>query len=172
MKSDLTTLKTKTDSLFGSWKKDGNFVPLFMKLQDLNRSEKEEDPPLKLLTKEDLRASVIAEISNLLNTRIKVSSDVFDLLIQNDDFKGYPDLYGLPDFSCFDVTNQATWNHYTFLIKTAILRYEPRLKNVSVFLERFTPTSQTLQASITGDLLIREMTEPLSFIVSLTTSKL
>ena len=171
MKSDGTVLKKNSDGLFGKWKKEGSFVPLFVKLQDLNADQKEEDPPLRLLSKEELHASVRTEISNLLNTRATLPAHVFDTLIQDDQFAGYPGLYGLPDFSYFDVTNQATWTHYAFLIKTAIIRYEPRLKNVSVVLEKFTSTSQTLQATITGDLLINEMVEPLSFTVSLTSSQ-
>ncbi|HQS84772.1 MAG: hypothetical protein B7Y25_07605 [Alphaproteobacteria bacterium 16-39-46] len=171
MKSDVIPFKKNADDLFGKWKKEGSFVPLFMKLQDLNVDQEKEAPPLRYLSKEELQASVIREISNLLNTRVTLPSLVFDSLIQNDKFKGYPELYGLPDFSYFDVTNQATWSHYTFLIKTSIEHYEPRLNNVVVVLEKFVPSSQTLKAMISGDLLINEMVEPLSFSISLTSSQ-
>ncbi len=171
MKSDVIPLTKNADNLFGKWKKEGSFVPLFMKLQDLNLDQEKEAPPLSYLSKEELQASVIREISNLLNTRVTLPAPVFDSLIQNDQFKGYPELYGLPDFSYFDVTNQATWSHYTFLIKTSIEHYETRLKNVVVVLEKFVPSSQTLKANISGDLLINKMTESLSFSVALTSSQ-
>ncbi|MBS0184865.1 MAG: type VI secretion system baseplate subunit TssE [Proteobacteria bacterium] len=170
MTSDVIPLKKNTDPLFKKWKKEGSFVPLFVKLQDLNTDQKEEAPPLRYFSKEELQASVITNISDLLNTRVTLPAHVFNAIIQNDQFEGYPELYGLPDFSYFDASNQATWSYYTFLIKTAIERNESRLTNVSVVLEKFMPPFQTLQATISGDLIINEMTEPLSFNVTLTSS--
>jgi len=171
MKLDFIPLKKSTDPFLKKWKKEGSFVPLFMKLQDLNVDQKEETPPLRYLSKEDLQSSVITNISDLLNTRVTLPSHVFNAVIQNDQFEGYPELYGLPDFSYFDVSNQATWSYYTFLIKTAIERNESRLTNVNVVLEKFIPPFQTLKAMITGDLILNEMTEPLSFNVTLTSSQ-
>lgn len=159
--------KIKSDSVLGKWESEGSFVPLFIKLQDLNPEEKREVPPLCIFSKEDLQNSVFTEIENLLNTRVKLPKDLFESMIQDDSTRGFPELYGLPDFSFFDATNQATWENYASLIKFAINRYEPRLINVSVKIKRFDNDFQTLFASIEGDLLINNVPQSFSFSVTL-----
>lgn len=169
MSSDapISRAKVKSDPISGRWEKEGSFVPLFIRLQDLNPEEKNESPPLRIFSKEDLQQSVITEIKNLLNTRVKLPKDDFEALIQDDSAKGFPELYGLPDFSFFDATNQGTWDNYAYLIKCAITNYEPRLTKVSVKIHHFDNISQTLTASIEGDLLINNVTQSFSFPVSL-----
>ena len=170
MSSDAEPSRTKVRSAprSGRWESEGSFVPLFIKLQDLNPDENTESPPLRTFSVEDLQRSVITEIQNLLNTRVKLPKNFFETLIQDDSTKGFPELYGLPDFSFFDVTNQGTWENYAFLIKYAITRYEPRLTNIFVKLQHFDDATQTLSAAIKGDLLINNVVQSFSFSVTLT----
>lgn len=167
MASNVTS-KKNANSLFGKWTHEGSFVPLFIKLQNLNPDEPKENPPLKTLSKEDLKASVITEISCLLNTRVRLPMHTLESLSQTEAAQGFPELYGIPDFFSFDASNQGTWAYYAGFIKNAIRVYEPRLANVSVVLKRFIASSQTLEVSISGELLMNETREPFSFSLSLT----
>lgn len=149
----------------GHWKEKGGFVPLFDRLSDDDPTQKEERHPFKVYSQEEVQESVIREIDRLLNTRVKLAKDVYFNLMQNENAQGFPTLYGLPDFSYFDATNQATWSEYATLMEQAIARYEPRLKNPRVALDQFENNRQTLRAHINGDILINEMVASFSFAV-------
>lgn len=154
--------------LTGSWKKEGIHCPLFLRLIDANPQQQEETPPLRILSKEETKASVIEEIQNLLNTYVPISITKYQLLMRNPKTLGYPELYGLPDFSNVDPTDQASWPFYANLIQQAILYYEPRLIKTSVEITSFIKNTQTLVASLSGSLVLGDVTEPFTFTVSLT----
>ncbi len=160
--SNLPSIK----SITGRWLKDGTACPLFLRLTDANPQIQEESPPLRVLSKEDTKASIIEELQNLLNTSIPIPIEKYQLIMQTPEAQGYPELYGLPDFSNVDPTNQSSWPFYEELIQQTITYYEPRLKDVKVKIISFARNTQTLTASISGSLILGSVIEPFTFSLS------
>lgn len=153
-------------NITGRWLKDGEPCPLFLRLIDEAPQVQEESPPLRILSKDETRASILEELQNLLNTSIPISIEKYQLMMQTPETQGYPKLYGLPDFSNVDPANQSSWPFYEELIEQAITYYEPRLKEVKIKITSFAKNTQTLVANISGSLILGTVIEPFTFSLS------
>lgn len=163
-------LADQSSSLSREWSTQGGAVPLF----DLLTTPVNEDDPTpastRIFSKEGLKESVIKEIQMLLNARVKIPLAFYDAILQTPYTAGFPELYGIPDFSAFDATDMGTWALYADTIKNAIMAYETRIRNVEVIFEKFQPQTQVILASITGSIVYQSVIEPFSFSVNISKS--
>lgn len=106
----------------------------------------------KLLSAQELKESIIREVSTVLNTRCTVRKAIYKDHIDNIPLFGMPDFFGLDDFSYFDASNSDDWPEASRYIATAILAAEPRLKNVKVTVDIYDPVNQALTVTVSGSL--------------------
>ena len=120
----------------------------------------------KLLNEQELKESIIQELSLILNTRCTVRKVIYEGHMQMIPLFGFPDFFGLGDFSYFDGANAQEWPKAARLIETAIEAAEPRLQNIRVKIESFESVNQTLHievlASMEENHLLKEIHFPLS----------
>lgn len=120
----------------------------------------------KLLSAQELKESIIREVSTVLNTRCTVRKAIYRDHIETIPFFGMPDFFGLDDFSYFDASNTDEWPDAVRYITTAILAAEPRLKNVSVKVDSYDPANQALYVNVSAALkeekLLKEIHFPLT----------
>jgi type VI secretion system lysozyme-like protein len=103
-----------------------------------------------LLNAEELRNSIMSEVSIVLNTRCTVRKVIYEDHIETIPLFGLPDFFGLGDFSYFDGSNSAEWPRAARLIETAIQAAEPRLENVSVTVDAYDSINQTLSTTVSA----------------------
>lgn len=140
----------------------GTPAPLFDRIVDdktgLNN-------PSHLLDEDELRSSIIQELSLVLNTRCTVRKVIYEDHMETIPLFGLPDFFGLADFSQFDGNNSQDWPMAARLIETAIQAAEPRLKNISVSVDGYDNVNQllsvTVYASVKGNSLLKDIHFPL-----------
>jgi len=76
----------------------------------------------------ELRASLLRDLENLLNTRWRCVSWPPDL----DQLETSVVNYGVPDFSGIDLADAEAREHFRQLLERIIRRFEPRFKSVTV----------------------------------------
>ncbi len=156
--------------LSGDWTSLGGSVPLFDLLTTQLSTSSKTPAASRVFSKEELRASIIYEIQLLLNARVKIPLALYTQILETNHTTGFPELYGIPDFSAFDASDMGTWALYADYIKNAIITYEPRLINVDVTFEKFEASSQVILAYLSGDVIYQSMIEPFSFSVKISKS--
>lgn len=139
----------------------GTPPPLFERIVD----EKNEWMGNQFLNAQQLQESIVDELSLILNTRCTVRKAIYQDHIQTIPLFGYPDFFGLSDFSHFDGTNSQEWPMAALCIETAIQAAEPRLKDIRVKIDKFSASEQKLfisvSAFIEGFQLLKEIHFPL-----------
>ena len=148
------------------WTDKGADAPLFDKLRDENPQIKEEHPIFKKYDRKELLVSVQKEVSNILNTRCKMPYQEYKDLDPADLEYGFPELFGLPDQSYADPKTPEGADKMADLIANAIEIFEPRLANVSIEIQEFHKQDQSLSVGVSGDLVIGDVREPISFPVA------
>jgi type VI secretion system protein ImpF len=113
----------------------------------------------RLLTIGQVKASVITDLENLLNTRRQIFSPP----------AGYREVskslfvYGLRDFTAQNPQSMPVRQQLRQDIEKTISRFEPRLRNVTVHLETPTEKERNLRFRINGLLVVEPVAEPVSF---------
>ena len=131
------------------------------RLIDMSPKVKVEVHPLKTLTRKQLRASVMRDVSWLMNTRTPLGGEDYDereLTVVD---------YGIPDFGSYSPENYKHKKLMAKRIARAIEIFEPRLQNVRVEFEKSMPDEKTLRYSIDADLVVDAVREPFSFLTIL-----
>lgn len=140
----------------------GILPPLFDRIVD---DKSGADLGGKLLNDQELKESIIQELSLILNTRCTVRKVIYEDHIEMIPVFGFPDFFGLGDFSYFDGANAQEWPKAARFIETAIEAAEPRLRNIYVKVEKFESVDQKLFVSVSASMeenhLLKEIHFPL-----------
>lgn len=143
--------------------------PLFDRLIDEDSEQQTEHPVKKYYDRFELIQSIEREIERILNTRATVKRTEYDDFSEDPLNFGLPEMFGLADFSQFDGTRQDNWPRIAELCEQAIMRYEPRIKNVIASVTGFDNKTQSLSMTIQADFAIKEfqgeLTFPTSFVM-------
>ncbi len=141
----------------------GTLAPLFDRIVDYNNNV---DGAIQLLNAEELKQSIIDEVSLILNTRCTVRKVVYEDHLEIIPLFGLPDFFGLVDFSYLEGDNPQEWSTVGRYIETAIMAAEPRLQHIFVEVENYDSVNQalfvTVSASIKDSKLIKDIHFPLT----------
>lgn len=131
----------------------GARAPLFDRLVDSDPASLQERSPHRVLNAAGLRASVARELARLLNTRCPASEDRNGTVID----------YGIPSLSHFSASSDSDRDALATIMKRKIEAFEPRLRNVRVFLERNPGSPSGLTGVIEASLVTESLSEAVSF---------
>ncbi|RPI76940.1 MAG: type VI secretion system baseplate subunit TssE [Desulfobacteraceae bacterium] len=106
-----------------------------------------------------IKATVIRDLENLLNTRLNPFLDVEGCAPAGRSFYQY----GFKDFSCQSSANPVVKNSLCRELEKTILLFEPRLKNVNAQVKDIENGKHNLQFMISALLVIEPLTEPVMF---------
>jgi type VI secretion system protein ImpF len=129
------------------------------RLLDDNPELSQEPVHLRLLNISQAKASVIRDLEKLLNTR-RVIVDVPDSLKELGESLF---TYGLRDYTALNPRSVAVRQSLLRDIEATILRFEPRLQNVAVRLEKSNESERNLRFRISALLLMEPVAEPVTF---------
>lgn len=139
----------------------GVLAPLFHRIVD----EKESAIGVQFLNPQQLQDSIVEELSLILNTRCTVRKVTYKDHMQTLSLFGFPDFFGLGDFSNFDAANAGEWPTIALYLRTAIQAAEPRLREVYVKVDTFNTVDQklcvTVKAFLEEGKLLKEIHFPL-----------
>ncbi len=144
----------------------GASIPLFDRLMDDDPEEDREYPIKRFYNRFELIQSIEREVGRILNTRTTAKRVEYDELFEDSMNFGLPEMYGLADFSQYDAANEEDWNWIAEICEQAILRYEPRIKNVVVSVVEFNQRTQSLSLTIHADFAIKEFKGEVTFPVA------
>lgn len=128
---------------------------------DHHPSEPGEKRSLRSMDKEGMKACIRRDLSWLMNTRTPIPGSRFDkepLTVID---------YGIPDFGANFTENRDDVKQIARRIKRAILFFEPRLADVSVFIRPEKVTEKQLAVFIEADMMFEAVREPISFMTVL-----
>ena len=137
----------------------GARVPLFDRL-DLD-PEIDDERPFRILTREQLRASIRRELGRLLNTRCGLSLD------QVGEEERSVINYGIPDFSSLSAQNADDQILIGRIVGQTISAFEPRLQNVAVDVRPMPNSEAGLYLFIDAMMVVGQFNEPVYFPVVL-----
>lgn len=140
----------------------GTLPPLFDRIvEDKNGWVRDQ-----LLNAKELQESIVNELSIILNTRCTVRKVIYQDHVQTIPLFGFPDFFGLSDFSNFDGSNAQEWPTVALFLETAIKAAEPRLIDIRVTIENYDPIDQRLYVSVSAFIkdskLLKEIHFPLA----------
>jgi type VI secretion system protein ImpF len=141
----------------------GAAIPLFDRLVDEHPEEEREYPVKRYYNRFELIQSIEREVARILNTRATAKRAEYDELFEDPANYGLPEMYGLADFSQYDAANEGDWNWIAEICSQAILRYEPRIKNVIVTVVEFNQRTQSLSLTIQADFAVKEFKGEVTF---------
>jgi type VI secretion system protein ImpF len=130
---------------------------LFERLVDTELNSKEESPPFRVLTRQELRKSVSRELGQLLNSRCPVPLQLIgeeERTVIN---------YGVPDFSSLSPESSDDRKLIASIIGQTIAAFETRLRNVRVTAEYFEDDERRLQITVEADLVTDAIIEVRSY---------
>lgn len=113
----------------------------------------------RLFDSEQIRASVVRDLENLLNTRQKITVPPPGF----DEVNRSVHTYGLPDFSSENPRSPLFQRRLLQAIEQTIARFEPRLRNVAVRLDTSTHRERVFSFRISGVLVVEPLSEPVVF---------
>ena len=138
----------------------GARVPLFDRL-DLSPEIDDSQRPFRILTREQLKASIQRELGRLLNTRCSLSLD------QVGEEERSVINYGIPDFSSLSAQNADDQTLIGRIVGQTVAAYEPRLRNVGVDVRPVPNSEAGLYLFIDAMMVVGEFNEPVYFPVVL-----
>jgi len=106
-----------------------------------------------------IKASVVRDLENLLNTR----RNIFPLPVEYREVNSSLFVYGLQDFTSKDPRSPSVKQQLRNDVEKTLARFERRLKNVTVRIEAEDSTDRKIRFRITGVLHVDPITEPVSF---------
>ncbi len=104
----------------------------------------------QLLNAQELKDSIIHEVSIVLNTRCTVRKVIYEDHLEMIPLFGLPDFFGLSDFSYFDSANPEDWPTMARFIETAIQAAEPRLHHINVTVDHYDSVNQALSVMVSA----------------------
>jgi len=138
----------------------GARVPLFDRL-DLNPEIDDEQRPFRILTREQLKASIRRELGRLLNTRCSLSLD------QVGEEERSVINYGIPDFSSLSAQSDDDQILIGRIVGQTVTAFEPRLQKVTVDVRPVPNSEAGLYLFIDAMIVVDEFNEPVYFPVVL-----
>ena len=133
---------------------------LFDRLVDVP-PEREHEQHLRILNRDQLKASVRRELERLLNTRCSIP------LHQLGEEERSVVNYGIPDFSSLSPHNADDHALLASIVGQTIAAFEPRLRRIHVDVSRAAGAESALWLTISADLVVGVFAEPVSFPVTL-----
>ena len=121
----------------------------------------EQEQPLRILNREQLKASVRRELDRLLNTRCSIP---LHLLAEEE--RSVIN-YGIPDFSSLSPHNADDHVLIASIVGQTITAFEPRLRNVRVDVGPAFTAESALWLNINAELVVGMFAEPVSFPLTL-----
>ncbi len=141
--------------------------PLFDLLVDEEPHEDSEDYSKNFMNSQEVVASVVNEISKILNTRRTATHKDYEDMKDNPLNFGIPSLFGLADFQSFDGTSPSQWAEIARLCEQSITTFEPRIRHVFVKVVGFNSQTQALEITVRGNVTIGKLIEQVTFPVDL-----
>jgi type VI secretion system lysozyme-like protein len=132
-------------------------TPLFDRLVDRDPFLRREVRPMRTLDRRGLKESVRRELEQLFNTRCPIPTHRLRLRERS-----VID-YGIPDFSTFSPRRFDDRTRLADVLRRAIEAFEPRLASVRVHVDAVGGDDMALVAVIEADLIVENVTEPVSF---------
>lgn len=130
---------------------------LIDRLVDFRPKSPWEAPPLRTLTREELKESVRRDLGWLLNTRTSIPAHLLDereLTVID---------YGIPDFGSYSPANSDDRGLLAKRITRSIRAFEPRLQEVKVTVAPQMVNEKTLRVNLDAVLVVEPVKEPISF---------
>jgi type VI secretion system protein ImpF len=134
---------------------------LFDRLVDLPPGSDDREQRLRILNREQLKASVQRELGRLLNTRCYLP-----LHRLGEEERSVVN-YGMPDFSSLSPQNADDRALIASIVGQTIAAFEPRLRQVNVAVSEVENAESSLWLSINAELVVGVFAEPVSFPVLL-----
>jgi type VI secretion system protein ImpF len=106
-----------------------------------------------------IKAMVVRDLENLLNTR----RQILPVLASYREVNNSVFMYGIGDFTSENPRSPSVRRRLRQDIEKTISRFEPRLKNVTVRLEEDLEAGRNLRFRISGLLVVEPETEPVTF---------
>jgi len=106
-----------------------------------------------------IKAAVVRDLENLLNTRRHILAPPAALTEVNNSLL----VYGLGDFTSQNPRSPSVKQQLRQDIEKTLSRFEPRLRNVSVQFEAPHPNERNLRFRIIGMLVVDPIREPVTF---------
>jgi len=113
----------------------------------------------RLVSIGQIKASVIRDLENLLNTKRQIMLPPAAYKQVNSSFF----VYGLRDYTAQNPASPSVRQQLRRDIEKTISRFEPRLRNASVQVETPTERDRNLRFRITALLVVEPVAEPVSF---------
>ena len=113
----------------------------------------------RLVSIGQIKASVIRDLENLLNTKRQIMLPPAAYKEVNNSLF----VYGLGDFTSQNPASPWVRQQLRLDIEKTVARFEPRLRNVTVHVETVTRKDRSLRFRITALLVVEPVTEPVSF---------
>jgi len=132
---------------------------LFDRLVDV--PDRDDERPLRILNREQLKASVRRELERLLNTRCSIP------LRQLGEEERSVVNYGIPDFSSLSPHNADDHVLIASIVGQTITAFEPRLRHVRVDVGPAFGAESALWLNINAELVVGMFAEPVSFPLTL-----
>jgi type VI secretion system protein ImpF len=129
------------------------------RLIDLEPGVSHEPVQQRMLDIRQIKAAVVRDLENLLNTRRHIFSPPVALTEVN----GSLFVYGLGDFTSQNPRSPSVKQQLRQDIERTISRFEPRLRNVTVQFESRNPDERNLRFRIAGMLVADPIIEPVTF---------
>ena len=108
----------------------------------------------------EMKAAVAHDLEELLNTRREALDEIAPEFVEvNKSLL----VYGLPDFTSFNLLDPTDCNRIKRSLEAAIARFEPRLERVRVAMQAPSRTDRTLRFKIEAMLRIEPSREPVAF---------
>ena len=118
-----------------------------------------ESTQYRLLNFTQVKAGVIRDLENLLNTK----SQILPVPPAYKEVNSSLFVYGLSDFTSLNPRSTSTRQQLRQDIERTIARFEPRLKNVTVQIEVPTEEERNIRLRITALMVLDPVAEPVTF---------
>ncbi len=129
------------------------------RLIDLEPGVSHESVQQRTFDLRQIKAAVVRDLENLLNTRRHIISPPVALTEVNSSLL----VYGLGDFTSQNPRSPTVKQQLRQDIERTISKFEPRLRNVTVQFESRNPIERNLRFRITGMLVADPLIEPVTF---------
>ncbi len=129
------------------------------RLIDLEPEVSKEPVQFRLQDLRQVKAAVVRDLENLLNTKQPFEDPPEALRSLRDSLF----VYGLKDFTGQNPKASSVRQQLRLAIERCIARFEPRLRNVVVHLEADTEKERTLRFRVSALLMVEPLSEPVTF---------
>lgn len=146
-----------------TWKASGSASPFFDRFEGMTFMEENHLTSLTFYNREETIDSIVRNVNAIFNTRATLTASDYKKLDAAKLTYGYPDLFGLPDFSFFSPADSSTWSKSSCFMDTALRLFEPRLTHARTTIQSFDASTQTLLVTIQADVMMGSIVERMNF---------